>query len=289
MSILPMVLCVVLQLLVGAVVMGIYGVVMSMGELRGSSPPQVEQLQRMIKEYAIQGVGPGIFAYHLVGVGVFGLWCYRLCFRNREPRRKMFSVPSGKAVGAAIFFGLFLCMFSTQVVEMGSWFFPETMEAFYEMMERGFGKGIWTLLAAVLLAPIGEEFLCRGVIQYYAGKMTNRFWIANGMQALLFAVIHMNLVQGFYAFCIGLVLGWTRRRYDSLVVPILIHFVANFSSTFFMGTLLEKLPDSIWIDGSMLLLAVFAVGAGIKRLGEVNVMSPTRSFVQKKASEGKET
>lgn len=59
-----------------------------------------------------------------------------------------------------------------------------------------------------------------------------RFWIANAVQALFFAVLHLNLVQGLYAFAGGLTLGWTAWRTGKLRYSIALHLVINFSSYF---------------------------------------------------------
>ena len=75
------------------------------------------------------------------------------------------------------------------------------------MMERsGIGTNGMVIFATVCLAPIGEELVFRGLTMKYAEKAFGRFWAANLLQAFLFGVIHMNWVQGVYAFFGGLVL-----------------------------------------------------------------------------------
>jgi membrane protease YdiL (CAAX protease family) len=101
------------------------------------------------------------------------------------------------------------------------------------------------ILAVVLLAPIAEELLCRGVILHYAMKATPKFWLANIIQALLFGIIHMNIIQGTYAFFLGLVLGWLRYRYKSLVAPTIMHLVNNLSTTTWLGWLLSLIPNTL--------------------------------------------
>ena len=43
-------------------------------------------------------------------------------------------------------------------------------------------------------------------------RCTLPFWLANIWQALLFGLLHMNVLQGVYAFTVGLVLGFICHR-----------------------------------------------------------------------------
>ncbi len=56
------------------------------------------------------------------------------------------------------------------------------------------------------------------------------FWLANIVQALVFAVLHMNITQGVYTFFMGLIFGWVAWRSGKLRYSILLHFTLNASS-----------------------------------------------------------
>ena len=60
------------------------------------------------------------------------------------------------------------------------------------------------------------------------------FPIANVIQAFLFGVLHMNLVQGCYAFIGGLVLGYVAHKYQSVLASMLLHMFMNVSSYFIL-------------------------------------------------------
>ncbi len=275
MSVLPMVLSLVLQLLLGGVVMAVYGIVLTIKEQAGEIYAQQEFMEAFMKNM-LQGAGTGVFAYHVVGVGIFGLWYYLLCYRKKQFRQKWTAVLNGKATGLAVLLGISMCVFTTQLVQVASYLVPQIINDFYRLMEQvGIGSSGLLIVATVLLAPIGEELLCRGVIQYYAGKVSRRFWIVNIIQALMFGIMHGNLVQGFYAFLIGLVLGWLRYKYDSLLIPMVIHFVLNFSTTFWLGQLLDQLPKRLWVDGLVLLAAMGVTAAGLV-LVEKSVKKPSQ-------------
>lgn len=133
-------------------------------------------------------------------------------------------------------------------------------EQFEALMETVMGGNmILVYVSVVIAAPLFEEFLCRGVI-LNDFKNTTKFWVANLIQAFVFGAIHMNLVQGVYAFLLGLILGYLFEKYQSLWVPIIIHAVYNGTSTL-IGTLIP--------DASILLLGIVGL---IGSLGMAYVM-----------------
>ncbi len=130
---------------------------------------------------------------------------------------------------------------------------PELLESYQELMEStGLGVNAWANAAAVILAPLGEELIFRGVIFHYARKAVTgmkspqkAFWIANCIQALLFGVYHLNLVQGLYAFAIGLVLGYLCQKYRSVIPGMLAHLLFNGISALLSEQLYGWIPESV--------------------------------------------
>lgn len=129
---------------------------------------------------------------------------------------------------------------------------PQLLENYMELMENsGLGVNAWANAAAVILAPLGEELVFRGVAFFYAGKAVSgmrnpraAFWIANCIQALLFGIYHLNPVQGLYAFFIGLALGYLCRKYQSLIPGMLAHLVFNGMSTLLGDGIYTWIPDN---------------------------------------------
>jgi membrane protease YdiL (CAAX protease family) len=87
------------------------------------------------------------------------------------------------------------------------------------------------LLAAVVVGPVLEELLMRGLL---FGRLKDLMPAKAAIvcSAVAFGIIHGNLVQGLHGFLIGLLLAWLMERFDNLWVPILAHMAAN------LGTLL---------------------------------------------------
>ena len=67
-----------------------------------------------------------------------------------------------------------------------------------------------TVIVAVIdaiLAPIIEELILRGIL-FNRLRYGLSFYSANLIQALVFGIYHWNIIQGLYAFGIGLILGY---------------------------------------------------------------------------------
>lgn len=248
------------------IVMGILGVVLASlvagmkAGLQGLDPASLENL---IYDASAQGAVWGVLAYHVISLPIFGVWYYFGCGR-RKP------VSPFKVIYAKRFFVVFvisfgLCLLANGMVVLEEFIMPGFYQQYTELMDlAGFGVNPLTIIASVILAPIGEELLCRGIILHYCMKATDglqsrqmQFWIANVIQALFFAIMHGNIIQGSYAFVLGLGLGYLRYRYDSLYPSILAHFLINFLSTFVMGFVLFAVPETIL--GAVALLIVGSI------------------------------
>lgn len=107
---------------------------------------------------------------------------------------------------------------------------PDVMQNYTKVMES-LGSGnpsFFSVFYVVITAPIVEEMLMRGLCLVILRKEFP-FWVANIIQAFYFGMIHLNLVQGIYAFLLGMVLGAVVKRYGTLKASMYLHFVINFS------------------------------------------------------------
>lgn len=247
------------------VTMGLAGGVVSgfIAGIQGSMQGLDEAaLAEMISAAVMDGAVWGVLGYHVVSLPVFGLWYYFGCGR-RKPVNP-FKAIKGRGFLVILVMSLGFCLFANGMVLLEEFLTPSYYEQYLDLMEQaGFGVNPLTIIASVLLAPIGEELLCRGIIFHYAMRaaegVPNRklaFWIANGLQAFLFGVMHGNLIQGSYAFLLGMGLGYLRFRFDSLYASMLAHFLINFLSTFVMGMLLFAVPETVL--GAVILLGLGA-------------------------------
>lgn len=140
----------------------------------------------------------------------------------------------------------------------------EAAEAFSELVDVKESL-LATLLVLVVVAPVTEELLFRGVI-YRGLRSRYRFWPAALISAALFAIAHFNPWQLLTAMCLGLVFAWYVRESDS-IVPALIGHAVNNGSIALVGTLPVDMPgvtsplsdaivyQPLWLDALGLALA----------------------------------
>ncbi|TXF91432.1 CPBP family intramembrane metalloprotease [Neolewinella aurantiaca] len=105
-------------------------------------------------------------------------------------------------------------------------------EGFAEMMEDMMVPGIGIALAVVVVAPIFEEVLLRGLIMRGYLRKTTPFKSIL-FSGLIFGVMHIYPVHVFFASIMGFCLGYVYYRTRSLGLVILIHFINNAISYYY--------------------------------------------------------
>jgi len=135
-------------------------------------------------------------------------------------------------------------------------FFEKVFSDYAEVLESLTDANIIVaLFFMVIVAPVSEELIFRGVILHRGGSCYP-FWPANILQAVLFGVYHANLVQGIYAALIGLILGAVCHKFGSIYASIALHMIINASSL-----LMALIPDKLISH-----IIVMAAGAGFMAL-----------------------
>ena len=85
------------------------------------------------------------------------------------------------------------------------------------------------LLSVILLSPIAEELLFRGVSFSYARRISGPVSTIM-ITAILFGIYHFDPVQSIYACIAGIILGILKERTGKLYSPILFHIAFNLTS-----------------------------------------------------------
>ncbi len=107
---------------------------------------------------------------------------------------------------------------------------------------------------SVIIAPVAEEILCRGIVMQYLEKYGKSFAVL--ITAMLFGLLHQNIVQFPITMMIGILFGYLAQRY-SLTAAIILHVLNNLSVEI-TGWLGEKF-DIIWmLDTIFLFFCAFA-------------------------------
>ena len=141
--------------------------------------------------------------------------------------------------------GASLCIVVTMFLTFLQWIRPEWFIAYNEMIAGlNLKTSFITILYALLIAPVAEETIFRGAI-FSESRKGFSFREANGIQALFFGLYHMNLIQGIYAFVIGLAFGLIKERTGRIFAAILAHISFN-TTTYLLGILFpgDSMPDA---------------------------------------------
>lgn len=81
------------------------------------------------------------------------------------------------------------------------------------------------LLSAVVLAPIAEELIYRGIVLRCAAKVSGRFAIF--FSAFIFGIMHGNPYQFVLGFLIGIPLAMVTLKTGSIIPAIICHMANN--------------------------------------------------------------
>lgn len=108
--------------------------------------------------------------------------------------------------------------------------------------ENLYVPSLWVQVICLgIIIPIGEEILMRGLVYK---RMTHLISKRRAMviSALIFGLMHGNLVQFLYATGIGILLAYLYERFDTIKAPIFAHMILNLTSV-----LATKLNLFTWI------------------------------------------
>ena len=192
------------------------------------------------------------------------LWCARLYNKSswREENinyREVFSKENILALTGVAIGG---CMVVSFILTVLAAWFPAAFKSYSQTMDNfDASGGIIVLVYTIVIGPAAEEFIFRGAIfdRLYLGF---DFWKANMLQALLFALYHMDIVQGIYAFIMGIVLGMVLKATGSIITAIITYILFNATSyiisVVFNGK--NELQIVFWI---VLIFSVISLTAGI--------------------------
>ncbi len=192
------------------------------------------------------------------------IWCSRLYKKStwREESinyKEVFSKENIMALTGVAIGGCIVVSFILTV--LASWF-PAAFKSYSQTMDNfDASGGIIVMVYTIVIGPAAEEFIFRGAIfdRLYLGF---DFWRANMLQALLFALYHMDIVQGIYAFIMGIVLGMVLKATGSIITAIITHILFNATSyiisVVFNGK--NELQIVFWI---VLIFSVISLTAGI--------------------------
>lgn len=229
----------------------------------------MREIAGIVAERYQENVLIGVVMYQVLAILAFGLWYFFAYGRKKRPQNA--EKPGMTQILIICLIGLLLQILIGNVLSILMAIFPSAFESYNELMETA-GLTETTLLSVfstVIMAPVSEELLCRGLVLRFAGKVSNRYFPANCMQALAFGIMHGNFIQGCYAFLLGLALGYLYQKYRNIWLCMLLHGVFNLSSIV-LGFVMEILGGaSMMAFGGAALAAAGLLALCFKILGGI--------------------
>lgn len=254
--ILPFILGILLQLVVIFTGSLVYGMVKGF-QLASTGVTDPLEIADTITNGLTAEILLGITAcYAVAAIVIFGIWYKKLHKDSEKPDLKQALTPKNILMIALL--GISLQIGISFLLNLIAAMKPEWFESYIELIETlGMGNSLISVLYVGIIAPISEEIIFRGVILTKAKKIMPLL-AANILQAVLFGIYHMNLIQGTYAFLIGLLFGYLCIKLKSLYGGILLHMAVNLG-----GILLNLLPEGTEMPNLVAAIIVIASLAGI--------------------------
>ena len=100
--------------------------------------------------------------------------------------------------------------------------FGASIETSQEVLN--FSNSTSMIIYAVLIGPVFEEFVYRGAVLRYLEKYGTKFAII--VSAVMFGMMHGNIIQIPSAILVGIVFGFIAKKY-SIKLSILLHIINN--------------------------------------------------------------
>ncbi len=189
---------------------------------------------------------------------IFTVWYkYRFYDLYKEEKEKIITKKHFLlTILSLIITGILIQLFFSGILNILMPRFPDFFKSYKEIIDsyKSSRTSILTVFSAIVLAPIAEELIFRGVaLCYNLEAVTPKAAII--LQAFLFGLYHLNLVQGIYAGLIGLLLGFICYRYKNILPAIILHMAINCSSFF--------IPDSFFGDNKKCTAIIILSGASL--------------------------
>jgi membrane protease YdiL (CAAX protease family) len=216
-----------------------------------------------LAEEMISGISAQTPLILLISVAIT-LPVYYLIYRKRKQELRMFcsvrpigplNVPVLIILALSVNFILELILSLMQQIG----FFHELFESYEQVAEliTG-GEFVISLVTIGIIAPVFEEILFRGLV-FGELRKVSKLPLAIVLQALIFGIYHMNVIQGSYAFLLGILLGFVYYRSSTIIAPVIIHITINSSSLIMTEFLTEAQYEQFGLPIIVASLILFVV------------------------------
>ena len=117
---------------------------------------------------------------------------------------------------------------------------------------------IMAVVSTAIIPAFVEEFAIRGVVMQSLRRYGDKYAII--MSALVFALMHGNMIQIPFAFIAGIGIGYAVVKTGTMWTGIIIHFINNLTAVFSLAAYENLSEANMALFSSVLYIAVFALG-----------------------------
>lgn len=169
----------------------------------------------------------------LVCLVFFAWYAFRAGIVIRSRKKGVYRYPASFCyVMAVVMCGIvnnYLFAMMTSIVQ-------EFSSGYWQVVTVFYNNDLWIeILALCIIGPLVEELVYRGFVYQRLQKSSSETTAAV-LSALLFGVLHLNLVQGVYAFVLGILLAHIVYKTGSLLTAAAAHMAANLVSVLWTET-----------------------------------------------------
>ena len=230
----------VIQIVVSALIGMILGVMFVL-----NNPDALSNVEKM-SSYILQFTNPIIIISDILAVLAIIL-IYHL--KKRQIKKELLIIKTKRVnLLTAVLLGASVWCINSGVLSIVESLdlFKNAFETFSETTSAVIsGNYIISLLGTIIIVPFAEEFLFRGVIYR---TLDRRFSIATTIiiQAVLFGILHGNLIQGTYATFLGIAFGYITYKSQSIWPAVICHMVNNGIAMILPNLLSAKLDTMLF-------------------------------------------
>jgi membrane protease YdiL (CAAX protease family) len=151
---------------------------------------------------------------------------WREAFGLRGPQLPRTLILAALMTVAILPVALGLQIFSVNLLTRIGWAPEEQLAVTLLAGAKSWGMRIYLILFAIVLAPVAEEFIFRGVLYPFVKRLgyARLAWIG---VSLAFALVHADVATFVPLFVLALALTWLYEKTDNLLAPIAAHALFN--------------------------------------------------------------
>ena len=184
--------------------------------------------------------------YALLCLIIFGWWYLMVCEKNRlstataNTAKKAGSAKNGKktadntdnsflkTIALLVAGGIAFQLFVDSIIALIKRIAPKLFTSYDEMIGNMTERTFLLILTVILLGPIAEEIIFRGLTLHFARKVLS-IKPAVLFTALLFGLYHGSIIQGIYAFVAGIIFCQITIKFKSILPAVFLHIMVNAS------------------------------------------------------------